>query len=106
MWNRRNPALAVELFTQPAGVERFVSGFLSSFADLQHTVEEMIAEGDHVAVRFVAQGIHTGRWMQFEPTNKPIHYTGITVARIAGNKIAEHETWWDKAGLIEQIEKG
>ena len=25
------------------------------------------------------------------------------VARITGDKIAEHHTWWDKAGLIEQI---
>ncbi len=105
MWNQRKPSLAVELFARPEGVERFVSQFLTSFADLQHTVEEMIAEADQVAVRFSTRGTHTGRWLQFEPTNKSIHYTGLTLARIEDGRIIEHHTWWDKAGLIEQMEE-
>jgi len=55
MWNKAKPALAMEIFAQPAGVERFVSQFLTSFPDLQHTVEEMLANGDRVVVRFSAQ---------------------------------------------------
>ena len=46
MWNGDNPALAAEVFAKPEGVERFVSQFLSSFPDLQHTVVGMIEEGD------------------------------------------------------------
>jgi len=103
MWNKANPALAAELFAKPEGVERFVSQFLSSFADLRHTVEEMIGEDDRVAIRFLANGTDTGQWMHFAPTNKSIRYAGITLARIAGNKIVAHETLWDKAGLMEQI---
>ena len=106
MWNRGNPSLAAELFAQPQGVERFVSQFLSSFPDLQHTVEEMIAEGDQVAVRFSAYGTHSGPWLRFAPTEKSIYYTGVTLARISGDKIVEHHTWWDKAALIEQLEGG
>ena len=106
MWNGGNSALAVEIFAQPEGVQRFVSGFLSSFPDLQHTVEEMIAEGDQIAVCFSSRGTHTGLWMEFAPSGKSIHYTGVTVARIAGNRIIEHNTWWDKASLIEQIKGG
>jgi len=104
MWNGGNPAVAVEIFAQPEGVERFVSQFLTSFPDLQHNAEEMIIDGEHVAVRFSAHGTHTGAWMQFPPTGKSIHYTGVTWARIAENKIIEHQTWWDKAGLIKQIQ--
>lgn len=103
MWNGGNPALAVEIFAQPEGVERFVRQFLPSFPYLQHTVEEMLAEDDRVVVRFSAHGTHTGAWTHFAPTGKPIHYTGVTWARIADGKIIEHHTWWDKAGLIEQI---
>ena len=103
MWNRGNPALAMEIFTQPEGVERFVSQFLRSFPDLQHTVEEMIEEGDQVAVRFSARGTHAGQWMDFAPTGKTIHYTGVTLARLRGDKVSEHYTWWDKASLMEEI---
>jgi len=103
MWNKAKPALAVEIFVQPAGVERFVSQFLISFPDLQHTVEEMLVDGEQVAVRFSAHGTHTGTWLHFAPTGKPIQYTGVTWVRIVHGKISEHQTWWDKAGLIEQI---
>ena len=103
MWNRANPAVAAELFARPEGVERFVSQFLISFPDLQHTVEGMIAEGDQVAVRFSAQGTHSARWLDFAATGRSIKYTGMTLARIASDRIIEHHTWWDKAGLMEQI---
>ena len=103
MWNAGNPTLAEEIFAQPEGVERFVRQFLLSFPDLQHTVEAIIAEGDQVAVRFSTKGTHSGQWMNFAPTDKSIHYTGLTLARIAEGKIIEHHTWWDKAGLMEQV---
>jgi len=103
MWNGGRPALAVEIFAQPGGVERFVSEFLLAFPDLQHTIERMIEEGDQVAVRFSARGTHSGQWMNFVPTGRSIHYTGITLARIVEDKIIEHCTWWDKAGLMEQV---
>jgi predicted ester cyclase len=106
MWNGGNPGLAAELFSNPEGVERFVNQFLSSFPDLQHTVEGMIAEGDQVAVRFSAGGTHSGTWLRFAPTGRSIHYTGVTLARIAEGKIIEHQTWWDKTTLIEQLEGG
>lgn len=104
MWNQGKSALAAELFTQPTGVERFVSQFLISFPDLQHTVEEMIAENDLVAVRFSASGTHQGAWLQLAASGRSIRYTGVTIARIAENKIIEHHTWWDKASLIEQVQ--
>ena len=77
MWNGGNPALAVEIFAQPEGVERFVSQFLPSFPDLEHTVEEMIVDDERVAVRFSAHGTHTGNWMQFPPTGKSIHLYNV-----------------------------
>ena len=104
MWNGADPSVARELFAKPEGVEKFVSEFLISFPDLQHTVEEMIAEGVQVAVRFTARGTHSGPWLHFAPSGRSIQYTGVTLARIEGDRIIEHRTWWDKAGLIEQVE--
>jgi predicted ester cyclase len=106
MWNRADPAAAAELFASPDGVERFVRQFLISFPDLQHTVEGMLAEGDQVAAQFSARGTHSREWLGFAATGRPIQYTGLTLARIDGDKIIEHHTWWDKAGLIEQIKGG
>jgi predicted ester cyclase len=106
MWNRADPSIAAEIFARPEGVELFVSEFLSSFPDLQHTIDDIIAEDDRVVVRFSAGGTHSGQWMHFTPTGKEIHYTGITLARISGDKIFDHHTWWDRMGLVEQIGDG
>ena len=105
MWNAGNPSLAFEIFSEPEGVERFVSQFLTSFPDLQHAIEGMIEEGDQVAVQFSARGTHQGQWLQFPPTGRSIQYTGVTVARIEEGKIVKHYTWWDKMSLVEQISK-
>jgi predicted ester cyclase len=103
MWNKKHPALAAELFARPAGVEQFVSQFLQSFPDLQHTVDGYIEEGNVVVARFSARGTHVGQWLAFRPTGKTICYPGLTWARIADGMILEHHTEWDKAGLIKQI---
>ena len=105
MWNAGNPSLAVEIFDRPEGVERFVSQFLTSFPDLQHTIEGMIEEGDQVAVQFSARGTHQGPWLEFPPTGRSIQFTGVTVAHIERDKIVKHYTWWDKMSLVEQISK-
>ncbi len=104
MWNGHQPALASELFARPAGVEQFVSSFLLAFPDLQHAVDDMVEEDDVVAVKFSASGTHSGPWLGYAPTQRTVHYTGMTWARIHDDRIVEHHTWWDKAGLIEQVQ--
>jgi steroid delta-isomerase-like uncharacterized protein len=103
MWNQGNLSVANEIFAEPEGVEKFVKDFRSAFPDLHHTVEEMIAEGNRVVVRFSAHGTHTGQWKQYKATGKPIHYTGVTIAAIEGDKIKHHHTWWDTLEVVEQI---
>ena len=103
MWNESKPEIAPQIFEKPEGVERFVRQFLLAFPDLQHTVEGMIVEGEHIAVRFVARGTHHGQWLEYPPTKRAIQYTGVTWARIAKGRIVQHHTWWDKEALVEQI---
>jgi steroid delta-isomerase-like uncharacterized protein len=103
MWNQGNINVAKEIFAQPEDVEKFVNEFLSAFPNLQHTVEDMIAEGDQVVARFTAKGTHTGKWKQYPASGKAIHYTGVTIASIVGGKIIRHNTWWDTMDVVEQI---
>ena len=104
MWNQHDPGAASAIFAHPESVERAVREFLTAFPDLQHTVEEMIAEGNRVAARFTARGTHAGPWKHYAPTGKPIQYTGVTLTTLQDGKITDHYTWWDRMGLVEQIE--
>ncbi len=92
MWNQGNLTVAKEIFAQPESVERFVQEFLAAFPNLQHSVEEMIAEGDQVVARFSAHGTHNDQWKQYPASGRAIHYTGVTIASIAENKIIRHKT--------------
>ncbi len=103
LWNHGNLATARAIFSRPEGVEKAVREFRLAFPDIHHTVEEMIAAGDQVVIRFRAEGTHLGRWEQLPATGKPIHYTGVTILRIENGKIRDHHTWWDRWELAQQI---
>ena len=85
------------------GIDEVVSACRAAFQDLQVTVEDMVAEGDMVAARFTARGVHNGAFMGLPPTGKPITMTGIEIFRLENGKIAE---LWGEAnllGLMQQL---
>lgn len=85
------------------GIDEVVSACRAAFQDLQVTVEDMVAEGDRVAARFTARGIHNGAFMGLPPTGKPITMTGMEIFRLENGKIAE---LWGEAnllGLMQQL---
>jgi steroid delta-isomerase-like uncharacterized protein len=103
LWNQGHWDAADELFSEPAGVRKFIQEFLAAIPDLQHTVEELVAEGDRVVARFSAQGTHTGIWKQYPPRGNHIWYSGVTWVRIEAGKIVSHQTWWDTLEVIQQM---
>ena len=63
--------------------------FLTAFPDWHGTVDDIIAEGDKVVNRWTGHGTHLVELMGIPATGKPVTLTGITIFRIAGNKIVE-----------------
>jgi steroid delta-isomerase-like uncharacterized protein len=78
-------------------------GYRAAFPDLKMTVDQAIAEGDVVAVRWTARGTHKGDLFGISPTGKQATVTGITIDRYKGGKIAESWTNWDTLGLLQQL---
>ncbi|MFH1467662.1 MAG: ester cyclase [Pseudomonadota bacterium] len=72
------------------GVKAHVLGVRQTYPDLRILVGLQIAEGEWVATCIVAQGTHEGRWLDIEPTHKPVSFTGVNVDRVVGGKIVEH----------------
>lgn len=75
----------------------------AAFPDMQVKLEDVIAEGDKVACRWIATATHKGEFMGIPPTGKQVTMTGIHVDRIAGGKIVE--TWGlsDALGVMQQL---
>src|SRR5450631_1728008 len=54
----------------PAGFRGVVVGLRAAFPDLKYTIDELVAEGDRVAVRWHWTGTHRGAFRAFPPTGK------------------------------------
>lgn len=92
-------ALHVPLPCSPGvqGIIEVISACRAAFEHLDVTVEDMVAEGDRVAARFVARGIHRGDFMGQPATGRSITMTGIEIFRIENGRIAE---LWGEANLL------
>ena len=69
----------------------------------QLTLEDLIAEGEKVVVRYTFHGTHQGQWRGLPPTGKAVTFTGIFICRIREGKIVEGWENADTLGLVQQL---
>ena len=67
------------------------------------TVEEMVAEDDHVVVRWTIRGIHSETFMGVRATGKDVTLSGINIYRLVEGKIKENHESVNIHGLLQQI---
>jgi steroid delta-isomerase-like uncharacterized protein len=84
-------------------LKHYVSIYRSAFPDIQDTVEDIVAEGDKVVVRWTSSGTHQGEFMGVAPTGRHLTFTGMRLFRIADSKIVESWVNIDERGLQEQL---
>ena len=87
----------------PEGYRLLINGYRTAFPDLQMTVDDMVAEGDKVAVRWTARGNNTGPLMNMPASGKAATVTGISILTISGGKVAEQRSNWDTLGMLQQF---
>ncbi len=120
VWNRGNLAVADEVLApnvvlhipgQPeddvVGLEvykeRVITYLRTAFPDLQSNIEEMIADGNKVVVRWTWRATHQGEFWGVAPTGKQITYEGISILRLADGKIVDDRFQADLLGLMQQF---
>lgn len=84
-------------------LKQHVAFFEAAFPQYELIAEDMIAEGDKVAVRAIFKGTHKGDLMGIAPTGKQVTLPFIIVYRIAGDKIVEHWMSVDQLSLMQQL---
>jgi ketosteroid isomerase-like protein len=90
----------------PAGVTPAVSIglFRAGFPDAVFTAEDVLADGDRVAVRYRIDGTHTGDFFGMPPTGRKISIGGISIYRVRDGRLAEAWVQYDQAGLVRQVQ--
>jgi steroid delta-isomerase-like uncharacterized protein len=117
-WNKGDLAFIQECFAPEVLVEGkyldrdvwrdALSAWLTAFPDIQHHIDQLIAEGDIVAanIRFTGthRGVfHQGKWGPWAPTGKSIDIREMNFFRLAAGKIAEYGTSWDGGSFKQQL---
>jgi steroid delta-isomerase-like uncharacterized protein len=88
----------------PEGLKQTIMGYRMAYPDLKFTSEEMIAEGDLVAMRWTARGTQNGELMGIPATGLATTSVGINIACFdADGKMVEQWSSWDVLGLMQQL---
>jgi predicted ester cyclase len=90
------------------GVEAFYPFFdrlQSSFSETHIDVEDIIAEGDKLCIRWRCKAKHTGAGLDIPPTGRMIDVTGVSIIRVAGSMFTESWQNWDMLGMLQQVKE-
>jgi len=79
-----------------------LKGWHEAFPDLSIVPAKLIADGDLVAVYWIARGTNTGTGNGLPATGKKAEQSGITIWRIVDGKIKEEWSAFDQLSLMQQ----
>jgi steroid delta-isomerase-like uncharacterized protein len=115
LWNRRDVTPILELLA-PGYVlhltdtdiflkqeKQVDTDYLTAFPDVITTVDDIVAEGDKVAVRATWKGTHKKDFMGIPATGKRFDITNTSIFRIAAGKIAEIWSTQDSLRFLQQL---
>jgi steroid delta-isomerase-like uncharacterized protein len=67
------------------------------------TIEDVVAEGDRVVVRWTNSGTHVGDFAGIPATGKTFTMSGIDIYRAADGKLCEHWHVIDQLSMLGQL---
>jgi predicted ester cyclase len=91
---------------EPLNMEEHIQlwqAFITAFPDLNHTIDEIVAEGDMVSTRETLRGTHKGEFQGISPTGKQFTMSAICLWRFKGGKYVEYRADGDMLGMMMQL---
>jgi steroid delta-isomerase-like uncharacterized protein len=87
----------------PAAFRAIVGGLRTAFPDIHYIVDDLIAGGDQVAVRWHWTGTHKGAFRGHPPTGRSVTNSGLGIFRLRGGRIVAASLETDRLGFLQQI---
>ena len=87
----------------PQAERQHIADDLAAFPDLHFEIEQLIAEGDLVAARYLVQGTHRGEFLGIPGSGRQVTIQAAESYRLSGGKIAEQWVVMDALGLLQQL---
>jgi steroid delta-isomerase-like uncharacterized protein len=77
--------------------------YFAAIPDIHATIDDLVAEGDKVVVRYTVEGTQQGELLGIPPTGKRFRTSAICIYRLAEGKVAENWEQADLLGLMQQL---
>ena len=84
-------------------LKELVSGFYKAFGNINHKLEDMIAEGDRVLARTTDSATHIGEFMGIAPTGKTVMFGELHFFRMRDGKIVDYWIQEDFLWMNQQL---
>lgn len=88
----------------PENYTEHIHEFLTCYGQFKFEVQEVLADGNKVYVRWLQEGKHLTNIMGFEPTGKMLSTVGSAVYRVENGFIKEYWIQQENLGLLEQLQ--
>jgi steroid delta-isomerase-like uncharacterized protein len=85
------------------GLKRRVMLFRTAFPDIRFNIEDMLAEGDRVAVQYSFSGTHQGQFGDLGPTGRKVSVPGIMIAVVRDGRIESAFSAFDSGDMLHQL---
>ena len=85
------------------GLKQYFQTFRSAFPDLHFTIEDIVGEGDTVAVRQTGRDTHQGELFGIPPTGKQLTVTAMHFHRFVNGNVVESWVNSDSMGMLQQL---
>ena len=89
--------------TGPWAFRDYYAGIRSAVPDARYEVDDLIAEGDRVVVRWRLLGTHEGDFDGIAATGRAIALKGIAIYRVEAGLLMERWVVSDLHGLLEEL---
>jgi len=87
----------------PEAFRKYYAAIRSAVSDARYEVNDLIAEGDRVVVRWKLLGTHSREFDGISPTGRAITLRGIAIYRVEGGKLMERWVVSDLHGLLQEL---
>ena len=85
------------------GMKKFMTDLRVAYPDMKMTVEDIVAEGDQMAIRFRMTGTNTGDFMGMKATGKSVNVEGVDWIRVKDGKGVEHWGYMEEMKMMTQL---
>ena len=87
----------------PQAFRQYYAAIRAAVPNARYEVDDLIAEGDRVVVRWRLLGTHEGDFRGIAPTGRAIALKGIAIYRVDGGTLMERWVVSDLYGLLEDL---